>query len=193
MREQDYSGEGAGDGQWGSGLLWPVVRIAVMVLCAAAVIHWMVGALSSGAASPRTMAVSNLPEDTSAYEAGGGREIVLHANRAGQFLLDAVVNGEKVRFLVDTGAGPMVLSPADARRVGFNTNSLAFSERYQTANGVAIGAPVTLREFRVGSFSIYDAPATVMARPIPVSLLGMSVLSRFTGHEVEGNRLVLRY
>lgn len=193
MRDHEQNSENPVEGHWGSGLLWPVLRIAAMVLCAAAVIHWVVGSLASRAA-PGTMAVSELPGDASAYVIeDGGREITVRANRSGQFLLDVVVNGENVRFLVDTGAGPLVLSPDDARRIGLNTTMLTYSERYQTANGVATGAPVKLREFRVGAFTMYDVPATVMARPIPVSLLGMSVLSRFSGHEVEGNKLVLHW
>ena len=70
---------------------------------------------------------------------------------------------------------------------------LTYSQRYHTANGIAIGAPVTLREFRIGTFALRDVPATVMARPIPVSLMGMSVLSQFAGHTVEGNKLVLSW
>lgn len=194
MRDHDHIEDNPAEGHWGSGLLWPFVRIAAMVLCAAALVHWIVGSLGAGTAAPGTMAVSDLPDDAPAYIAeDGGREIVLRANRSGQFLLDAVVNGENVRFLVDTGAGPLVLSPDDARRIGLNTGLLTFSERYQTANGVAIGAPVKLREFRAGAFTMYDVPATVMARPMAVSLLGMSVLARFSGHEVQGDKLVLRW
>jgi len=33
----------------------------------------------------------------------------------------------------------------------------------------------------------------VIASPMPFSLLGMSVLSRFSSHEVSGNKLTLRW
>jgi len=193
----DFQGAGSGAERWGSGLLWPILRIAALIVCAAVAISWIVESLAAGApmgSASRTMTVANLSDDGSANAAPNGRrEIAVRANRSGQFILDAAVNGESIRFLVDTGASVMVLSPEDARRIGFNTNTLTYSERYHTANGVANGAPVTLREFRVGSFSLYDVPATVMARPIPVSLLGMSVLSRFSGHTVEGDKLVLSW
>lgn len=194
MRGHEFECDDPREGYWGSGLLWPAVKIAAAVLAVAAVIHWVTGSLGLRDSPSDTMAVTGIPEDAPAYgPEDGGREIVLRANRSGQFILDADVNGSNVRFLVDTGAGPLVLSPADARRIGLDTHTLTYSERYQTANGTATGAPVTLRQFRVGSFMLYDVPATVMARPIPVSLLGMSVLSRFAGHEVEGGKLVLRW
>lgn len=193
----DFQGAGSGAERWGSGLLWPILRIAALVVCAAALVNWIVDSLAVGApmdSASRTMTVANLSDDGSMNAAANGRrEIAVHANRAGQFILDAVVNGESTRFLVDTGASVLVLSPEDARRIGFNTNTLTYSARYRTANGVAVGAPVVLREFRIGSFSLHDVPATVMARPIPVSLLGMSVLSQFAGHTVEGNKLVLSW
>ena len=194
MGDQGEKGAEFTEGHWGSGLLWPVLRIAAMVLIAAAVVHWVIGTLSTGAPPARTMAVSELRDGQPAYAAeDAGGEIVLHANRSGQFLLNATVNGENIRFLVDTGADQLTLSPDDARRIGLNIATLTFSERYQTANGVAVGAPVKLREFRVGAFTLYDLRATVLGRPMPVSLLGMSVLSRFAGHEMEGNKLVLRW
>ena len=104
-----------------------------------------------------------------------------------------MINGEDMDLLVDTGASSLVLSGADAARLGIDTHRLAFTEQYQTANGIVLGAPVTLREFRVNSFSLHDVRATVMASPMPVSLLGMSVLSRFAEHEMRGDKLILRW
>lgn len=197
MQGNEFDSGLVGDERWGTGLLWPVLRIAAVVVCAAAILSWILDSLSGNAQetdSSRAMAVAYESDDASPIGDGKGRrEIAVRANYSGQFILDAVVNGESMRFLVDTGASLMVLSPEDARRIGLNTSTLTYSARYQTANGVAVGAPVVLREFRVGSFSLYDVPATVLARPIPVSLLGMSVLSRFEGHKVEGDRLVLSW
>ena len=193
----DFQGAGSGGERWGSGLLWPFLRIAALIVCAAALVNWIVESLAVGApmeSASRSMTVASLSDDGSANAAPNGRrEIAVHANRAGQFIVDAAVNGEPTRFLVDTGASVLVLSPEDARHIGFNTNTLTYSQRYHTANGIAIGAPVTLREFRIGTFTLRDVPATVMARPIPVSLLGMTVLSQFAGHTVEGNKMVLSW
>jgi aspartyl protease family protein len=55
------------------------------------------------------------------------------------------------------------------------------------------GAPVVLREIRVGQFSLLDVPASVNEAPLRVSLLGMTFLERLNGYEVSGRRLILRW
>ena len=123
----------------------------------------------------------------------GWNEVVVDADWSGHFLLDAAVNGTPVRFLVDTGASAVVLSPDDARRVGLDPRRLDFSQRFHTANGVVRAAPVTLREVRLGQFPVYDVPASVNEAPLGVSLLGMTFLKRLRGYEVRNDRLVLRW
>jgi aspartyl protease family protein len=125
--------------------------------------------------------------------ADGWNEVVVQADRGGHFLLEMAVNGAPVLFLVDTGASAVVLSSEDARRIGLHPQRLTYSQRFQTANGVVRAAPVTLREVRVGQFSVYDLPASVNEASLAVSLLGMAFLSRLAGYEVRGDRLVLRW
>lgn len=111
----------------------------------------------------------------------------------GHFYVDADVNGTRIHFLVDTGASLVVLSPADARAAGIRPGQQDFTGRASTANGIARVAPVTLREIGVQQLSFYDVPASVMEQPMPVSLLGMSFLSRLQGYETRDDELVLRW
>jgi len=185
-------------GAWGTGLLWPVARLVVIAALLAWAAHWVLNGSGGGALQPEAVGVASVSDPgpmpaPAAVDQDGGREIAVRADRSGHFFVDAVVNGADLRFLVDTGASALVISRADAEKLGIDLQNLVFSERYNTANGIALGAPVMVREFRIGSFSLHDVRATVMSHPMPVSLLGMSVLSRFSGHEVEGNKLVLRW
>jgi len=116
---------------------------------------------------------------------------VVRAGPNGHFLIEAVVNGEPVDFLIDTGASHVILDPDDARRVGFRRHALAFEQRYRTANGTVRAAPVTLRELRIGQHSLFDVDAAVNEAPIGISLLGMSFLREFGGYRVAGDRLYL--
>jgi aspartyl protease family protein len=111
----------------------------------------------------------------------GWNSIAVPEDGSGHFTVTAMVNGTPVDFLVDTGASHVVLTPADAARVG----------RAETANGTVGLAPVMLRELRIGQFSRYGVPAIVNAAPMQVSLLGMSFLAKLEGWEAKGDRLLL--
>lgn len=114
------------------------------------------------------------------------------AGRDGYFHVEGRVNGARIRFLVDTGASAVVLSPADARRLGMDIDRLAFTQVTETANGFGRGAPVTLREVEVGGLRVADVVASVNQADMSESLLGMSFLRRIGGFEVSGDRLTLR-
>ncbi len=118
---------------------------------------------------------------------------MIRANGAGHFLIDADVERAKIRFLVDTGATMVVLSPEDARRAGLSEDRLNFSREVSTANGNVRVAPVTLRKFKVGQIVLRDVEAVVNSAPMRVSLLGMSFLRRLDGWQVKGDKLYLAW
>jgi aspartyl protease family protein len=118
--------------------------------------------------------------------------LVYPVDARGHVLLDAVVNGAPVRFLVDTGASLVVLTPADARAAGLSFGQLAFNERANTANGVVRMAPVSLREIRLGQLSVTDVPGAVIEN-LNVSLLGVSFLARLRSYEMRDGRLTITW
>lgn len=126
-----------------------------------------------------------------ATETGAG-EITFNRRSDGHFHVSAEVNGARVQFLVDTGASVVVLTRDDAERVGLNPDELKFSQRFQTANGTAFGAPVRIARLSVGSIVVTDVRAAVMNDGLGGSLLGMSFLERLSSFGVEGDTLTLR-
>ncbi|MBE9556136.1 MAG: TIGR02281 family clan AA aspartic protease [Proteobacteria bacterium] len=119
-------------------------------------------------------------------------EMLYRRSADGHFYIDATVNRQLIRFLVDTGASDIVLSPADAERAGFNRSELLFNQQYQTANGIGWGAPVVLRSIQAGTIRFNGVAASVNDAPMSESLLGMSFLDRLSGFEVRGDSLILR-
>jgi aspartyl protease family protein len=117
--------------------------------------------------------------------------VLFRARESGFFVIEAEVEGTPLRFLVDTGASDVVLSPADARRLGFDLAALDFTRIYRTANGTVRGAPVRLRRITVGPIEVTDVRASVNGAPMDTSLLGMSFLGRLSGYEVTPDTLTL--
>ena len=122
---------------------------------------------------------------------GADGSVSYRAGRDGYFHVEGRVNGTRIRFLVDTGASEVVLSPADARRLGMDVDRLAFTQVTETANGLGRGAPVTLREVDVGGLRVAEVAASVNQADMSESLLGMSFLRRIGGFRVSGDRLTL--
>lgn len=120
-----------------------------------------------------------------------GRAMVFKRSHGGHFVVEALVDGVPVRFLVDTGATHVVLSPDDAKRLGFETDALSYSETYRTANGLGAGAPIRLPEITLGPIVARDVRASVNRAPMGGSLLGMSFLDRLSSFTVEGDTLTL--
>ncbi|MDA1132031.1 MAG: TIGR02281 family clan AA aspartic protease [Proteobacteria bacterium] len=123
---------------------------------------------------------------------GEGGTVSYRLSKGGHFVVQADVDGTRIQFLVDTGATGVVLSAADARRLGFDLDALRYTQPAQTANGVVLGAPVRLRQMRLGSIVVNDISATVNGGEMTGSLLGMEVLRRLGGYEVRDDVLTIR-
>lgn len=109
----------------------------------------------------------------------------------GHYDLTLGINGEPVRFVVDTGATDVVLSRRDAERVGVDLDDLIYTGEAWTANGVVRVANVALDEVRLGEIVDRDLRAAVTDGDLDASLLGMRYLERFERVTIEGGRLVL--
>lgn len=125
---------------------------------------------------------SQVPTNTLAYR----------ADQRGHVTLEAAVNGASTRFLVDTGASFVALTPGDAAAAGIGRSSLSFSAAVSTANGVARAAPVKLREVRIGQLALSDVQAMVIEN-LNVSLLGQSFLKRLDGYEMRDGVLTITW
>lgn len=118
-------------------------------------------------------------------------EITVPRSFDGHYYLTLEINGAPIRFVVDTGATDMVLTPQDAARAGLDTANLRYTNRAMTANGMVQTAPVRLELVELGPISDRYVPAVVNGSPMQESLLGMSYLNLFDRISIEGGRMVL--
>jgi aspartyl protease family protein len=96
----------------------------------------------------------------------------------GLFYVYARVNGMPVRFLVDTGANLVVLTAADARRVGALGGVVNPIDTIATAGGTSRMGRVTLERVSVAGRELAGVDAAVMHGGLSVSLMGQNMLSK---------------
>lgn len=119
-----------------------------------------------------------------------GGTITLPRAADGHFYADLTVEGQRVRFLIDTGASSIVLTKFDARKLGIDPDTLNFSDEAFTANGAVRTARVTLAQVALGPQIDREVAADVNDGDLDVSLLGMSYLSLYR-MSVDGDQMVL--
>lgn len=120
----------------------------------------------------------------------GSGKIAMTANAQGHFITMGSVNGTSVRFMVDTGASFIALSPSDARRIGIDLNR-GKRGMASTANGNAEFVRVMLDTVRIGDITLHNVEAGIVSSEMPTALLGMSFLNRMEMQR-DGSTMTLR-
>lgn len=115
---------------------------------------------------------------------------VYYRSEDGHFYIDAVVGNSSIRFIVDTGASGVAITPSDAKKLGISLKRLQFTEIYETAAGTTRAAPIIIHKMQIGDFLLKDIKASVNEADGSVSLMGMSVLRQFT-ISISEDKLVL--
>ncbi|HWI77701.1 MAG TPA: retropepsin-like aspartic protease [Ramlibacter sp.] len=107
-----------------------------------------------------------------------GSRVVLNAQSGGHFFSGGAINGQAVRFMVDTGATSVTIGVPEAERIGLKYRSGELA-RSSTANGTVTIWKVKLDSVRVGDVEIHNVDASVTPAAMPFVLLGNSFLGRF--------------
>lgn len=94
------------------------------------------------------------------------------------------INGMSLRFIFDTGASTISISPAEVavliRQGTLKKEDILNVEYFQDATGkISVGTKIILREVQIGSKTLNDVEATVVNNLNAPLLMGQSVLERF--------------
>jgi clan AA aspartic protease (TIGR02281 family) len=190
--EESYVDDG------GTGLLWQTGRnIGLLLVGCLLLVGGLTRVGDPGEMDPQPAVQESRVTGPSALDVArttaAGDEILIRTAQNGHFMVNAEIDGVDIPFLVDTGASQVILTAEDAERLGFRPDSLAYNARFQTANGEILGAPVVLRDLRIGDLEVEDVRASVIRAPMSTSLLGMSFLNRLESYEVRDEGLVLHW
>ena len=122
---------------------------------------------------------------------GERRETTLEKERNGHFYTYADVNGEPIRFVVDTGASFVALTVKDAKRLGIPFSPDEFQVIGEGASGLVRGKLVQLDSVEIEGKRVTDVKAAILEGS-RLSLLGQSYLSRMGEVQMRGDYMVLR-
>ncbi len=118
-------------------------------------------------------------------------EIRIRQAPDGHFWVTAEMNGEEVRFLVDSGATTTSISRDTARRVGI-VPSGGFKAMVQTANGVVMVDRGRAARLKVGTIERRNVAVHISDAFGDMNVIGMNFLSTLSGWGVEGRTLIMR-
>ncbi len=120
--------------------------------------------------------------------AGNEISVQLTRNRAGHYLGVALINGQPINFLLDTGATTVAISEDAAAKLGLVKGP---TMRVATANGIATAWRSEIAELKLGMITLQQVPASIVPNLSGSEiLLGMSVLKQLEFRQ-QGNQLTL--
>jgi aspartyl protease family protein len=119
--------------------------------------------------------IDNIQNPNKINRLGENSTVVLKRGLDGHYRAEALINGEKVNVLVDTGATGVAISQSIADRLNLKSVNAI---RTNTANGDSIGYMVRLQSLKLGGVNANDVSAMIAPGLDGDVLLGMSFLGR---------------
>jgi len=111
----------------------------------------------------------------------------IYANKRGMFLSIGSINGQSIRFLVDTGATTVAMSSIQAKKLNIKYRLEGTETTARTASGIAKAYRVNLKSVKVGGILQKNVVGLVIDGAFPKEiLLGMSFLNRLKVEKTGG-------
>jgi aspartyl protease family protein len=134
---------------------------------------------------------SPAPAPAASVSADAYRETRLEREPGGHFFVNGKVDGNPVRFVIDTGATTVALTTEDARRIGLQFSEDEFDVVGRGASGDVWGKEFTFKKVSVEGKDVTHVRGAVL-KDLDVSLLGQTYLSRITAVQMNGDSMILR-
>lgn len=122
----------------------------------------------------------------------GGRSLSIPRDARGHFQTEGRIEGQRIGFMVDTGASVVALNEKSAARFGFRPSRSDYTTTVSTANGTIKAARTRLAMVELDGIVVRDVDAMVLPdEALSENLLGLSFLSKLKRFEYANGRLVL--
>ncbi len=114
----------------------------------------------------------------------GTRSLSIPRDGRGHFATEGRIDGQRIAFMVDTGASVVALNESSAARFGLRPSRNDYRATVTTANGTVKAAPARLAMVEVGGLIVRDVDAMVLPdEALSENLLGLSFLSKLRRFE----------
>jgi aspartyl protease family protein len=122
----------------------------------------------------------------------GYRSLSIARDSRGHFLTEGRIDGQRLDFMVDTGASVIALNETSAARFGLRPSRGDYNATVTTANGTIKAAHTRLAMVDIGGLVVRDVDAMVLPdEALSENLLGLSFLSRLKRFEYANGKMVL--
>ncbi|SRR5258708_5603144 len=122
----------------------------------------------------------------------GSRSISIPRDARGHFQTDGRIDGQRIDFMVDTGASVIALNEKSAARFGLRPTPADYKMTVSTANGTIKAARTRLAMVDIGGLIVRDVDAMVLPdEALSENLLGLSFLSKLKRFEYANGKMVL--
>ncbi len=173
------------------GVMRNLMIFAAIMIALGSFMAQMADRITPASASPSPVKAASAPEPAAPSQASS-RSLSLAPDGRGHFLTEARINGQRVSFMVDTGASVVAVNESAAARFGLYPSRGDFTANVTTANGTIKGARARLAMIDVGGLVVRDVDAMVLPdQALSENLLGLSFLSRLKRFEYAGGTMVL--
>jgi aspartyl protease family protein len=154
---------------------------------------WMAQTADNMTAS-RTTSGANMAASARLQDAAPSRVRSLSIPRdvRGHFQAEGRIEGQRIDFMVDTGASVIALNEKSAARFGLRPQRSDYNATVTTANGTIKAARTRLAMVELGGLVVRDVDAMVLPdEAFSENLLGLSFLSKLKRFEYAGGKMVL--
>lgn len=137
---------------------------------------------------------TSVPHTTVALAAApaGGRSLSIPRDGRGHFQAEGRIEGQRIGFMIDTGASVVALNERSAARFGLRPSRGDYNATVSTANGTIKAARTRIAMLEVGGLVVRDVDAMVLPdEALSENLLGLSFLSRLKRFEYANGQMVL--
>lgn len=122
----------------------------------------------------------------------GYRSLNIPSDSRGHFQTEGRIDGQRIGFMIDTGASVVALNERSAARFGLRPARSDYNATVTTANGTIKAARTRLAMLDVGGLIVRDVEAMVLPdEALSENLLGLSFLSKLKRFEYANGQMVL--